>query len=165
MPHADVVHVGWSRYRGRPTLAVALSSPNDDLVDAYYADGTGCVLLALVGRGPLDVEVHPGPPLRSLQEARRAARDGVATSWALERQGERGGRWVYRFEIDAEERMHTVFVDAVGTAPTSGEVQRRGGDAGGGDAGGGDADGGAAPGDTTAFGAAIIKLPRWPASR
>lgn len=165
--HADVVHVGWSRYLGRTTLAVALSSPNDDLVDAYYAAGPGCNLVALVGRGPLDVEVHPGPPLRGLQEARRAARDGVVTSWALERDDEREGRWVYRFEIDAEGRMHTIFVDALGTPATSGGVQRRGGDAegdrgggeGGGDAGGGGG-GGAAPGEMTAFGAAMIKLPR-----
>lgn len=113
VPHADVVRVGWSRYRGRAALAVALSSPNDDLVDAYYREGTRCDLLALVGRGPLDAEVQPGPPLRSLQEARRAARDGVVTSWALERDDERDGRWVYRFDIDAEGRMHTVVVDAV----------------------------------------------------
>jgi uncharacterized membrane protein YkoI len=168
---AEVVRVVWSRHRGRAALAVTLSSPNDDWVDAYYAEGTGCELLALVGRGPLDAEVQPGHPLRGLQEARRAALDGVVTSWALER-GERDGRWAYRFDIDAEGRMHTVFVDALGAPATPGGVQRRGEDCGdggaaGGREGGGAAGGGsgAAPGDTTALGAAMIKLPRMPASR
>jgi len=163
---AEVVRVGRSRYRGRPALAVALSSPNDDLIDAYYAEGSACELLALVGRGPLDADVQPGPALRGLQEARRAARDGIVTSWALERDDERGGRWAYRFDIDAEGRMHTVLVDALRTATTPGPAQRFGGGAGGGDAAGGDGGGsGAAPGETTALGAAMIRLPRRPASR
>lgn len=163
--HADVLRVGWSRYRGRAALSVALASANDDLVDAYFAVSPACDLLALVGRGPLDAEVQPGPPLRGLHEARRAAREGVVTSWALERD-EREGRWAYRFDIDAEGRMHTVFVDALRGATTPAGAQRRGG-AGGGAAAGGAAGGGsgAAPGDTTALGAAMIKLPRSPASR
>jgi hypothetical protein len=167
--HAEVVRVGWSRYRGRAALTVALASPNDDVVDAYYAGGQGCELLALVGRGPLDADVQPGAPLRGLHDARRAARDGVVTSWALERHAERDGRWTYRFEIDAEGRMHTVFIDALGTPETLDHVQRRGGAGGGGGGGaavgGDDGASGAAPGETTALGAAMIKLPRWPASR
>jgi hypothetical protein len=119
VPYADVERVSWSRYRGRPALTVALSSPNDDVVDAFYGAGAGCDLLALVGRGPFDVEVQPGRPLRDLDEARRVARDGVVTSWALERD-ERSGRWSYRFDIDADGRMHTVFVDAVGATKTAG---------------------------------------------
>lgn len=170
VPQANVVRVGWSRYRGRAALAVALSSPNDDLVDAYHGPGAGCELLALVGRGPFDIEVHPGPPLCGLQEARRTARDGVVTSWALERDSHDGG-WAYRFEIDAEGRMHTVFVDARCRPPNASDVQRRdgaggaaagdgGGAAGRGEAVGGGGGGGAAPGETMAFGAARIKLPR-----
>jgi hypothetical protein len=159
--HADVVRVGRAYYRGRAALAVALSSPNDDLIDAYYAEGTGCDLLALVGRGPLDAEVQPGLPLCGLHEARRAARDGVVTSWALERDDGREGRWAYRFDIDAEGRMHTVFVDALCTPATSGGVQRRGDAGGAGDGGAATGGGGgAAPGETTALGAARIKLPR-----
>lgn len=123
---ADVVRVGWSRYRGRPALAVALSSPNDDLVDAYYGQGPGCDLVALVGGGPLDAEVQPGPPFRSLAEARRAAlaaREGFVTSWALERDDEGEGRWAYRFDIDAEGRMHAVFVDALSARPLRAEAR------------------------------------------
>jgi hypothetical protein len=119
VPYADVERVSWSRYRGRPALMVALSSPNDDVVDAFYGAGAGCDLLALVGRGPLDVEVQPGLPLRDLDEARCVARDGVVTSWALERD-ERSGRWSYRFAIDADGRIHTVFVDAMGAKKTAG---------------------------------------------
>ncbi len=117
---ADVVRVAWSRYRGRPAIAVALSSPNDDLVDAYYGQGPGCDLVALVGGGPLDAEVQPGPPFRSLTEARNAAlatHDGFVTSWALERDDDGEGRWAYRFDVDAEGRMHAIFVDALSARP------------------------------------------------
>ncbi|MCU0686407.1 MAG: hypothetical protein MUF34_29870 [Polyangiaceae bacterium] len=113
---ADVVRVGWSRYRGRAALAVALSSPNDDLVDAYYELGSGCDLVALVGSGPLDAEVQPGPPFRGLTEARGSAlavRDGFVTNWVLERDDEGDGRWVYRFDVDAGGRMYSVLLDAL----------------------------------------------------
>lgn len=123
---ADVVRVGQSRYRGRPALAVVLSSPHDDLVDAYYGDGPGCDLVALVG-GPLDAEVRPGPPFRSLAEAQRAAlstRGGVVTSWALERNhDESEGQWAYRFDVDAEGRLQAVFIDALSARPLRAEAR------------------------------------------
>ncbi|MCU0685066.1 MAG: hypothetical protein MUF34_22940 [Polyangiaceae bacterium] len=120
---ADVVRVAPARYRGRSSVVVALSSPNDELVDAYYGDGPGCDLVALVG-GPHAAEVRPGAPFRSLSEARVVAlieRDGFITSWALERDDEGDGRWEYRFDVDAGGHLQAVFVDALSARPSRAE--------------------------------------------
>lgn len=128
---ADVVRVAPARYRGRSAVVVALSSPNDELVDAYYGDGPGCDLVALVG-GPHAAEVRPGAPFRSLSEARVVAlieRDGFITSWALERDDEGEGRWEYRFDVDTGGHMQAVFVDALSARPSRGESRPATGEA------------------------------------
>lgn len=128
---ADVMRVAPARYRGRAAVVVALSSPNDDLVDAYYGDGPGCDLVALVG-GPHAAEVRPGAPFRSLSEARVVAlieRDGFITNWALERDDEGEGRWEYRFDVDAAGRLQAVFVDALSARPSRVEPRPGAGEA------------------------------------
>jgi uncharacterized membrane protein YkoI len=113
----EVIHVGPSRYRGRPVVSVSLSSPDDDLVDAYYGEGPGCDLVAMVGGARLETEVHPGTPFQSLSEARRAAlgaRGGAVAGWALERNAEGDGRWAYRFDVESGGRLQAVYVDALG---------------------------------------------------
>lgn len=112
----EVLRVGLGRYRGRSVTAVSVSSPGNDVVDAYYGDGPGCDLVAMVGGARADAEVRPGTPFQSLSEARQAAlnaQEGSVAGWALERDGDGEGRWAYRFDVDTGGRLRAVYVDAL----------------------------------------------------
>jgi hypothetical protein len=116
----EVVRVAASHYRGRPATLVSLApAGGEGVVGAYYGDGPGCDLLAMLG-GDGDEDVRPGSPFRAVADARRAALDarrGAVTAWALERERGEGGRWAYRFDLDTDAGLQAVFVDALTAKP------------------------------------------------